>query len=78
VAVDTGRLQHIREQLDPPLARDEERTLETGSVPIVVKSRANRYHLDDRGVTIAHARALGAPDDWLGIAEAVVARRAST
>ncbi len=72
MAVDTGRLQHIREQLDPRLARDEERTLETGSVPIVVRRRADRYYLDDRGVSVSEARALGAPSDWLRVAEEVV------
>jgi hypothetical protein len=74
VAVATERLERIREQLDPPLAKDEERTLETGSVPIAVRRRANRYYLDDRGASVAEARALGAPADWLSIAEDVVAQ----
>jgi hypothetical protein len=75
MAVDAAhRLEQIREQLTPPLARDEERTLETGTVPIFVRRRANRYYLDDRGVAIADARALGAPSDWLRIAEDIVAQ----
>jgi hypothetical protein len=74
MAVDTQRLEHVREQLDPPLARDEERTVQTGSVPILVRRRADRYYLDDRGVSVAEARGLGAPADWLRIAEEVVAR----
>jgi hypothetical protein len=51
MAVDTRlQLERIREQLDPPLARSEERTLETGGVTIFVRRRADRYYLDDRGV----------------------------
>jgi hypothetical protein len=75
VAVEAAeRLERIREQLDPPLARDEERTLETGSVPIVVRRRADRYYLDDQGMSVSEARALGAPSDWLRVAEEVVAQ----
>jgi hypothetical protein len=74
MAVDTARLERIRRQLDPPLHRDEERTLETGGVPIFVRRRADRYYLDDRGVAVSEARALGAPSDWLRVAEEVVAQ----
>jgi hypothetical protein len=68
------RLDRIREQLDSPLAGNEERTLETGSVPIFVRRRADRYYLDDRGVSVSEARGLGAPSDWLRVAEEVVAQ----
>jgi hypothetical protein len=68
------RLHRIREQLDPPPASSEARTLETGGVPILVRRRADRYYLDDRGRSVTEARALGAPSDWPRIAKEVVAQ----
>ena len=42
-------------------------------VRIVVRKRGWRYDLDDRGDAVAKATALGAPRDWLEVAEAIVA-----
>jgi hypothetical protein len=76
VTVDAAqeRLQAIRDQLAPPWPESEERTIDTGSMQIVVRRRGHRYYLDDRGASVARARALGASGDWLGIAEDVVAQ----
>jgi hypothetical protein len=67
------RLQAVRDQLAPPWAESDERVVETGGLPIVVRKRGHRYYLDDRGEAVARARSLGAPDDWLRLAEEVVA-----
>jgi hypothetical protein len=67
-------LASVRDQLRSPWAESEERRVETGPFPIMVRKRGNRYDLDDDGEAIARARALGAPADWLAIAERVVAR----
>jgi hypothetical protein len=74
VASRQKRLASVRDQLRSPWAESEERTVETGPFPITVRKRGNRYDLDDDGEAIARARALGAPADWLAIAERVVAR----
>lgn len=66
------RLDSIAEQLAAPWAESEERVVATGSVSISVRKRGRRYDLDDRGEAVASARSLGAPSDWLGIAEGVV------
>jgi hypothetical protein len=68
------RLQAVREQLAPPWEESEERIVETGGAAIVVRKRGHWYHLDDRGEAVSRARELGAPGDWLRIAEEVVAR----
>jgi hypothetical protein len=68
------RLQDVRARLVPPWAENEERTIHTGRVSIVVRKRGYRYDLDDRGEAVARARELGAPRDWLPIAEEVVAQ----
>ena len=75
MAVDTTerRLESIRVQLAPPWAENEERVVETGAIPIAVLKRGHWYDLKDRGEAVARARVLGAPDDWLAIAERVVA-----
>jgi hypothetical protein len=74
VAVDATRerLDAITAQLAGPWAESEERVVDTGSIPIVVHKRGRRYDLDDRGEAVARARALGAPREWLPIAEDVV------
>jgi hypothetical protein len=59
------RLDSITEQLAAPWAENEERRVDTGSIPIVVRKRGRRYDLDDRGEAVARARARGAPRDWL-------------
>lgn len=68
-----AQLQAVREQLAPPWKESEERTIDTGP-PIVVRKRGHWYHLDDRGESVSRARELGAPRDWLRVAEEVVAR----
>jgi hypothetical protein len=74
VALDAteGRLDAIRERVAPPWAETEERVVETGGIPIVVRKRSIRIDLDDRGEAVARARAAGAPRDWLEVAERVV------
>jgi hypothetical protein len=67
------RLESIREQLASPWTEHEERVVETAAIPIAVEKRGHWYHLKDRGEAIARARTLGAPGDWLAIAERVVA-----
>jgi hypothetical protein len=39
-----------------------------------VRKRGHWYHLDDLGEAVSRAREVGAPGDWLRIAEDVVAR----
>jgi hypothetical protein len=76
VAVETSerRLQSIREQLAPPWTEKEERVVETGAIPILVRKRGRWYHLGDGGAAISHARATGdAPRNWLEVAERIVA-----
>ena len=46
---------------------------QSGAIAIAVEKRVHWYHLKDRGEAVARARALGAPGDWLTIAERVVA-----
>jgi hypothetical protein len=74
VSVETKerRLEAIREQLAEPLAEGEERVIETGSIRIFVHRRSIRIDLHDGGEAVARARAVGVPDDWLGVAERVV------
>ena len=67
-----SRLDAIREQLAPPWTENEERVVEIGTIPILVQKRGHWYHLKDGGEAVARARALGAPSDWLTIAERVV------
>lgn len=67
------RLEAIWEQVAPPWAETEERVVETGAIPIVVHKRFIRYDIDDRGEAVARARAAGALEDWLAVAERVVA-----
>jgi hypothetical protein len=74
VETEQARLQAVREQLAPPWEEGEERTIDTGSGPIVVRKRGHWYHLDDGGEAVSRARELGAPGDWLRIAEEVLAR----
>jgi hypothetical protein len=69
-----GRLQAVREQLAPPWEEGEERTIDTGGATIVVRKRGHWYHFDDGGEAVSRAREVGAPGDWLRIAEDVVAR----
>ena len=75
MAVDTTeqRLERVKEQLAPPWAENEERVIETGAIPIAVQKRGHWYHLKDRGEAIARARTVGAPSDWLAVAERIVA-----
>ena len=47
--------------------------IETGAIPIAVQKRGHWYHLKDRGEAIARARTVGAPGDWLAVAERIVA-----
>lgn len=65
------RLELIREQLATPLAEGEARIVETGAIPVVVRKRAQRYYIDDDGAAVRAARELGAPRDWLPVAERV-------
>lgn len=68
MAVDT-----IHEALAPPWAETEERVVEAGAFPIHVRKRGFRYDLDDAGEAVARARELGAPSNWLELAEGMVA-----
>jgi hypothetical protein len=73
MAVETAeRLERAWQRLAPPWAEDEERVLEARTFAIAIRKRGHWYHLDDRGGAVARARALGAPSDWLAIAEQVV------
>jgi hypothetical protein len=65
-------LDTIRATLGPPWEDTEERVVETGAFPIHVRKRGIRYDLDDEGAAVARARAMGAPREWLAIAEDVV------
>jgi hypothetical protein len=68
------RIDAIRQQLAPPWTESEERVVETGAIPILVKKRGRWYHLGDGGEAIARARATGdAPRNWLEVAERIVA-----
>ena len=63
----------IRTTLAAPWQETEERVVAVGMFPIHVRKRGIRYDLDDAGEAVARARALGAPREWLEIAEDVVA-----
>jgi hypothetical protein len=62
----------IRETLAAPWDDAEERVVEAGAFPIHVRKRGIRYDLDDAGEAVARGRSLGAPREWLEIAERVV------
>jgi hypothetical protein len=72
VEANEERLEAIWEQLAVPWAENEERLVETGAIAVFVRKRGHWYHLKDRGEAVARARALGAPSDWLAVAERVV------
>ncbi len=65
-------LEAIWEQLAAPWAENEERVIETGAIAVFVRKRGHWYHLKDRGHAVAQARELGAPNDWLAVAERMV------
>jgi hypothetical protein len=66
----SGRLENVRAQLEGPWRDEEERTVDTGALPITVRKRGRRYDLHDRGEAVASTASL----DWLPIAEAVARR----
>jgi hypothetical protein len=73
VTAATQRTDAISAQLAAPWAEGEKRVVETGAIPIVVHKRGRWFDLKDGGEAIAQARAAGAPEDWLAVAERVVA-----